>query len=92
MWFQGETIRLKVTVKDESAALINPATTVVSITNPSGTSKVAAASMTNESTGVYYYDYTIPTTGVLGTWTYEVVASSGKPSIEQETFRVYEAL
>lgn len=88
-YYQGETITLKATVKDTDRALTNPTTSItITVKDSDGTTKVDAQAMTNDSTGKYHYDYAIPADATTGVWNVEVTASSGKPSIEQDTFTV----
>ena len=91
-YYQGETIKIKATIKDEDGTLTDPTTITVTIEDPNGTKQVDGATMTKESTGVYCYYYTLADDAVTGLWTIEVEASSGYPSIEQDTFRVVSAL
>jgi uncharacterized protein YfaS (alpha-2-macroglobulin family) len=92
IYYQGETVGLKATVKDADGTLTDPSTVTITIVDPTGTEKVTDSAMTKKSTGIYQYDYTIASDAVAGIWTSEVKATSGKPSIEQDTFRVITAL
>jgi uncharacterized protein YfaS (alpha-2-macroglobulin family) len=49
----------------------------ITITDPAGTVKVNAASMTKKATGKYEYLYTIPATPVVGTWVCIVDVENG---------------
>jgi len=88
-YYQGETITIEAIVKDTDRALSNPSTSiVVSVKDPDGVTKVDEQAMSNDSTGMYHYDYAIPSDAVVGVWDVQVTASSGKPSIEQHVFTV----
>ena len=60
-------------------ALTTPSTSIqVIIEDSTGTEVQALADMTEDATGKYSYaGYTIPSTANLGTWNYEVRATSG---------------
>ena len=74
---RGCTYRASVTVTDfETLALTKPATISCAFVNPDGTD-VSGNTMTNDSTGVYHYDYLLPAEAVQGVWTVKITASVG---------------
>ncbi len=87
---KGETVIITATIKDfDTSVLADPTTTVITITNPSGTALVTDQSMTQESAGVYTYDYTIPTTAVTGRFETKVSASgSNRTTVQFGSFYV----
>lgn len=92
MYYQGETIRQKAYVTDNSGTYIDPDTIVITITDSEGTKKVDAQAMTKDVTGKYYYDYLIPTDAASNQWITEIKAVLGFTAIEQDQFTVREAI
>ncbi|MCK5432482.1 MAG: hypothetical protein KAJ03_07040 [Gammaproteobacteria bacterium] len=86
----NEDARLTASIKDVAAALADPTTVEIEITNPDGTEAQAATAMTNLSTGEYVYFHTLLSAAQVGKYTYEVIAtgSAGKVTIERDTFIV----
>lgn len=78
---QGDTVYIQVKVRDGRtvpAQLFNPDTSVVlDLVNPSGSTIVDGASMTNEALGIYSYTYEIPGAAAVGTWTAIFQAENG---------------
>ena len=70
---RGATIRFKVTFKNTAETVTDPTNNLAycTIFNPAATKKVDSQEGERESTGVYYYDYTIPKTEALGIWKVE---------------------
>lgn len=91
-YYQGETVRQKAHVTDVDGVDTDPSAITITIEDSAGTQKVTDAAMTKESTGYYYYDYTIPDDGATGEWTTEVNAEKTQIAIEQDRFLVLEAL
>lgn len=54
-----ESTNRKIEVKDVNGALADPTTMTISIWKPDGSLDIDAQLMTNDSTGVYHYWYTI---------------------------------
>ena len=83
----NEDARLPATIKNIAAALADPTTVEIEITNPDGTQAQAPTAMTNLSTGEYVHFHRVTN---VGTYTYEVTAtgSAGKITIERDTFIV----
>jgi len=73
----GETIRIKGTFKDINGTLTDPSNATCTIKDSTDTIKVDAESMTKESTGVWYYDYTVPADGPTGTWLVTLTGTLG---------------
>lgn len=91
-YYQGETIKQNVELRDVDGVLVDPTSIVITIIDPEGTTKVDAQDMTKDETGKYYYDYLIATDAVTGRWETEVKAVKGFTQIEQDEFTVMEAL
>jgi len=66
---RGSTIRLEATYRDGGGSLVDPVNPLLTIRDPSGADVVVDAVPTRESLGKYYYDYDVPSTAQLGTWT-----------------------
>jgi hypothetical protein len=85
---QGETVVCSISIKTVStSALIDPATSVlVAIYDPLGA--VAGGAMTNDSVGIYHYDYTIVggVTGIHNVVYYAVDGS--RTTIQKDSFTV----
>lgn len=61
----------------------------ITITDPGGTTKVDAASMTKRATGKFDYSYEIASDAVLGTWTGYIQVENGTyPDKEYFSFGV----
>lgn len=65
-----------VTIRDRNNALYDPDTIAITITDPCGSVVTDAASMTSDSTGVYYYSYLIPADAYYGEYLISVTATS----------------
>lgn len=92
MYYQGETMRQSVELRDTTRALVDADTIVITIVDPEETVQVSAQAMTNDSTGKYHYDYLIASDAEVGKWKTEVKAVRGSIQIEQDEFTVMEAL
>lgn len=86
----GETVRLRAKSANEYGSAIDPDTSItITVDDPDGTEKVAAEDMTQDDTGLYYYDYDIASDATAGTWNYEVITTHGtNVTIEGDTFIV----
>ena len=83
------TIRIDVACRDFDGELFDPDTHSHKIFDPSDTQKDEKTNPTRESKGKFYFYYTIPSDGTIGTW--KVVAKavgSSYTSIEDKTFEV----
>jgi len=72
MYQTGDTIRIKATFKTFEGLLsdlTNPPTLKIYNPDKEIIATILGASLTHSSTGVYYYDYTLPSTE--GKYTYE---------------------
>ena len=88
---RAEAIICEIEVRDEDGVLVDPATTMtVTITDPDGTVVVGSPSpqaMSQDSTGVYHYDYTPGPSTVLGWYLVHYVATDGaRVTIEDDGF------
>jgi len=73
---RGHTIRLRVT-HTADGVLAAPDTYTVEVEGPDDTNVVDAQAMTAESTGYYYYDYTVGATAALGTYKADYKLTTG---------------
>lgn len=87
----GETPRLEAAITETATGdAADPTTTTIKIIDSEGTTKADGVAMTKNDVGDYYYDYDIPSDGVLGPWKYNVVAtgSGGRVTIKRSWFNV----
>jgi hypothetical protein len=85
----GETVLLRIEVKDaESAALTSPTTSMqVTVTPPAGGVPVVDQDMVNDGVGEYHYDYTAP--ALAGVYEVLYVATDGSRVTKQrDSFEV----
>lgn len=62
----GDNVYTEIYIKNKVGVLDDPSSVSISITCPHGTTLVIDASMPTSATGVYYYDYSIPTDTCYG--------------------------
>lgn len=81
----GESTKRKIEVKTAAGVLDDPTTMTISIWKPDGTLDIDAVAMTNDSTGVYHYWYTV--SDQVGTYKilYEAT-TGGKVSKQRDEF------
>ena len=91
IYFQGETVRQKAYVTDESGALIDPSSILITVVDSGGVKKVEAQAMSKDATGKYHHDYLLASDAALGQWLVEVKAVLGFTAIEQDQFTVVES-
>ena len=71
-----------ITFRDRDNVLYDPTAVVITITDPCGVVQVNGLAMTNDSAGVYYYNYDIPVNAVYGKWDVKVTATDvGEDSV-----------
>lgn len=73
---RGETNLIKIHIKDENHAYIDPSTVSISIYNPCSAQLVADVAMTKDDTGKYSYPYSILAAATYGEWEVEITTSS----------------
>lgn len=85
-----ETIVCSITIKSTTGVLTNPATSMtVTITAPNNTAVVSAQAMTNDSTGLYHYDYTPASSVSLGEYKVRYTATDGsRVTIQDDVFNM----
>lgn len=84
MYIVGQTIPIKCTYRNDSGTLTEPGTPVtITINQPDGTTDVDAENCTQESTGIYYYNYT---PSVAGRHWFQFATSDG--DLEEGDFSV----
>jgi uncharacterized protein YfaS (alpha-2-macroglobulin family) len=79
------------TLSTDTWADADPDTTYpkITITDPDGTVKVTAATMTKDATGKYEYQYELPASPTVGTWTGYIDVENGTyPNRQQFSFGV----
>ncbi|MCK5616132.1 hypothetical protein KAR91_80455 [Candidatus Pacearchaeota archaeon] len=81
----GESTKRKIEVKTAAGALEDPTTMTISIWKPDGTLDVDAVAMTNDSTGVFHYWYTVSTQVGKHKILYEAT-TGGKVSKQRDEF------
>jgi hypothetical protein len=64
----GTTVRITFTFKDFQGSNVDPTNPQVSIYDPSGQAVVTDAAMVQSATGVWYYDWQSPETGLEGVY------------------------
>lgn len=80
----GNTYRLRGTFRTVLRILANPTTVTLRIEDPDGNVEVVASgSITNESTGVYYYDFA---PDQAGRWYYRFIGAGAVIATNPETF------
>lgn len=86
----GESITPQITIKDSEGQLYDPSSLTLKIYNSAGIIEdtIAKNSMTNPSTGIYYYSYDIPTDADEGDWRYEWESGSQNTIIESVYFTI----
>ena len=91
-YYQGETMRQTVEVRDVDGILVDPDTIVITIHNAAGITEIDEQAMSKDTTGKYYYDYLLAADALGGEWTTEIKAVKGFTAIEQDEFTVMEAI
>lgn len=81
---KGSAIIIEVEFKKQtpfgSAAYFDPSTAKVTVTDPTGTNKVTDASLTQSTTGKYYYICQTETTWAAGIYSVKVTSTDGSAS------------
>jgi uncharacterized protein YfaS (alpha-2-macroglobulin family) len=73
----GNLVRINIDVRDPDAVLINATSVVLDIVDPAGSDTVSGGSFTNESTGIYYYDFQSSTSDPAGVYTVKITVTTG---------------
>lgn len=84
----GDQLRLQVAFTDASSVAVDPTTITLSVINPAGTSTdytYGAAQVLKSSTGVYYYDLTVSSSG---RWFFRWVAGGAYIAADEGSFTV----
>lgn len=82
----GETSIIEVEIKKDDI-YINPASVTISIKTPDNAVAVDAVAMTNDDTGFYHYNYTLPThERYLGVYSCKITGISGSGLVKIEDF------
>jgi len=92
-WLIDDTIRVQATCYDFDAALFDPDSHQIIVTNPAGsamgTYTQGSTGFGTVGTGTFRYDYVIPSDGVAGIWKVSWKALSGTyPAREIANFMV----
>lgn len=99
-YFRGDSLIIRIEVKDEDEQYVTPSSITINIYNPSGTVLIPTGSppagntlsdCTLISTGIYEFEYVIPGDAPYGEWLYKVVTVySSIDNVEMNYFEVYE--
>src|ERR1041385_2488524 len=69
---QGQIIRLEIQYYDQAGNFVDPSTTPsVSIVDPTNTiifNANGSSGVSRQDAGLFYFDYTVPINGTLGSW------------------------
>ena len=86
----GETVVCSITVKDEDGTLQDTATSMeIQITDPGHTVSQAYTAMSNDSTGLYHYDYATASLTLKGKYRVDYKATDGsRISIQPDFFEL----
>ena len=89
---RGETVICSASITDDNGNSKDPSTSMkITITDFQNGFEVNDLAMTKDSTGEYYYDYTLDTDALKGYYTALYKATDGKRiTIEKDTFEVIE--
>ena len=71
----GETVPIHANYYDKAGAPIAQTGATVAVTDSAETIQQAATAMTEDATGIYSYDYTVPAAGPAGIWSYTTVGT-----------------
>lgn len=90
----GETVRMQSVITNEDGNAATPSAVVVTLIDPTGTTKVDAQSASTDVTGTYYYDYSVAADAETGFWRYNFksTSSDSRVSIEKEDFEVVDPI
>ena len=84
----GEVVRVEATYIAADGNLYDPDTVEIRIYDPSGTLQETGAGI-KYTTGIYNYDYTIPSDGLTGWWSYRFTGIAGTSTdIQKSQFKV----
>ena len=76
-YFQGETARLEIKCR-VGGVLVNADSAKLTIENPVGTVLVPETTdMVNDGTGLYHYDYTLPSDAMIGFYKWHPIFTGG---------------
>lgn len=86
----GESITPQITIKDADGQVYDPTSLTLKIYDSGGTLQetIDKGSMTNPSTGVYYYVYDLASDADEGDWRYDWIGGSADTVIETVYFTV----
>lgn len=84
-YFADSTVRFKATFKDIEGNIATVTSARVTIIDSDGSTQVDDAVGTKEATGIYYYDYDIPSDGPAGNWLAYWEGTVGSFKAKQET-------
>ena len=78
---RGETVVLSESIRDSAGALHSPSVSItVTVTSPTGEVVVNALAMTEDSTGLYHYDYALAADAAYGTYNVLCTMVDGSPA------------
>jgi|GEM_PF-6382151 len=84
----GETLRITAAITDAGGDPAVPATVTISIKKPDGVLDVTDVAMSSDVAGTYYYDYAIASDTGLYYAAVTATGSTGRVTIEPDSFTV----
>lgn len=84
-YFADTTVRFKATFKDIEGNVATVSSARITLIDANDSTPVEDASGTKEATGIYYYDYDIPSDGPAGNWLALWEGTVGSFKAKQET-------
>jgi len=73
----GTAVRVSIETRDKDNVLTNVTSASITVTDPVSSNKVTDASMSNETTGKYFYTFQSAITDAGGIYTVKIVVVSG---------------
>lgn len=77
VYYRGSTYTGSATVTDPDTGILTDPVSITCGFIKSDDTVIAGAAMTKDSTGLYHYNYAIPSDAVQGVWTVKITAASG---------------
>lgn len=86
----GETVVSSLVIRNAAGTLVSPATSMkITIVDPGEAAIATDATMTEDSTGMYHYDYNSSATAAKGIYRVTYTATDGsRITIQKETFEL----
>ena len=88
---RGTTVRFVAAFTDITNTASNASGVWAYISDPNDTKTGSTNAATASGTGIYFYEYTLPSTGSLGYWQVEWTGSvNNLPTVKRQVIRVIE--